>query len=197
MGEAVIEVEAGAKAKVERAGDVELLVFSLPSWCGLSVTAARAGGSVVGMKVRGERHSSKTATDDAVAVHQPRTTASILGYPDPRFNTANKVDYRLTHLLKAYGKEDPPPKRVKPVPVRIVHQAFDIAQSHGDSRSLTTADLMWIGFFFLGWPGEYTAASDESTPFRACDVTLFHDATPCLYESATDAAIDAAKLCHQ
>jgi len=66
--------------------------------------------------------------------------------------------------------------------------------SLGDARSLAAADLMWIGFFFLGRPGEYTAASDESTPFRACDVTLFHDATPCLYESATDEAIDAANF---
>jgi len=58
MGEAVTEVEAGAKANAERAGDVELLVLSLLPWLGLSVllslsvllTVVRAGGSVVGRR---------------------------------------------------------------------------------------------------------------------------------------------------
>jgi len=54
MGEAVTEAEA--EAKVERAGDVELLVFSFSPWLllvlSLSVllTVVRAGGSVAGRR---------------------------------------------------------------------------------------------------------------------------------------------------
>ena len=92
-------------------------------------------------------------------------------------------------LLRAYGKEDPPPHRVKPVPVPILQRAYELALAAGDECSLATADMMWLGFFFLGRPGEYTAKSEESTPFRACDTTLFKDDDPVTYEMATEASI--------
>ena len=117
------------------------------------------------------------------------TAHTLLGYSDPRHNQASKIDYRLQMLLRSYEKEDPPPHRVKPVPVPVLQRAYEIAQATADERSLATADMMWLAFFFLGRPGEYTANSEDSTPFRACDTILFKDEDPVTYKKATEASM--------
>jgi len=68
-------------------------------------------------------------------------------------------------MYKAFAKEDPPPNRVKPVPVPVLQRAYEIAAQIGTPKALATADMMWLGFFFLGRPGEYTAKSEESSPY--------------------------------
>jgi hypothetical protein len=41
-------------------------------------------------------------------------TYAALGFPDPRLQDSGRLDFRLHRQLQYYGKEDPPPSRVKP-----------------------------------------------------------------------------------
>ena len=95
-----------------------------------------------------------------------------LGAPDPRL-TNGRPDPRLTGLVRQWKQEDPPPNRVKPVPTAVLHTAYRTATDSGDVGQACLADLLYIGFFFLCRPGEYTAASEGSRPFRFGDVQLW------------------------
>lgn len=97
-----------------------------------------------------------------------------MGAPDPRINTFGKLDFRLQRQLASYAKADPPPSRVKPIPLPILQQATTMCHLAGDAAALAIADMLILGFFFLLRPGEYACTSNlESTPFRLCDVRLF------------------------
>jgi len=137
----------------------------------------------------GQPVRSRTVEEELLAV---TTAHTLLGYKDPRHNETGKIDYRLQLLLKAYTKEDPPPQRVKPVPVPLLIKAYNIAQARGTAKSFAVADMMWLGFFFLGRPGEYTAKSEDSSPFRACDATLFMGDRPIPYATASEEYIKAS-----
>ena len=74
----------------------------------------------------------------------------------------------------------------------MLQRAFEIAQAQGTVKSSAVADMMWLGFFYLGRPGEYTEKSEDSTPFRACDATLFMGEQPISYVTASTAFINVA-----
>ena len=42
------------------------------------------------------------------------------GATDPRLDRMGKVDFRLRRQLTCYEKEDPPPTRVRPVPITLL-----------------------------------------------------------------------------
>jgi hypothetical protein len=44
--------------------------------------------------------------------------------------------------------------------------------------SLGAADLIWLAFFFLLRPGEYTITGKSPHPFTLADVRLWHNDTP-------------------
>ena len=116
----------------------------------------------------------------------------MLGSPDPR-KPANGglIDPRLTRQISGYHKQDPPPARVKPIPIPILRHAQDIATAAGDAESLAAADMMWLAFFFLLRPGEYTSPSEETHPFRMQDVRLWINQQPLDYRFATDVEFQA------
>jgi hypothetical protein len=106
------------------------------------------------------------------AVRSVASGFTQLGLLDPRFNCFGHIDVRLANLYKGYTKHDPPPRRVKPVPISLLHEVARIALIAGDALSLATSDMAYIAFFYLLRPGEYCLAA-ESAPFRICDVQLF------------------------
>jgi hypothetical protein len=61
-----------------------------------------------------------TVADAILAVAK---TFTALGAPDPRLNSIGKIDPRLANMYTAMRKEDPPPNRVKPVPIQLLHYA--------------------------------------------------------------------------
>ena len=75
-------------------------------------------------------------------------------------------------MIAAWKKEDPPPHRVKPVPI-----------------IQATADMIILAFFFLLRPGEYTATASETQPFEMQHVQLFIDGRRINFNTATDAEI--------
>jgi hypothetical protein len=100
-------------------------------------------------------------------------TFSSLGQPDPRLLTSGKLDLRLSRLLSAYKKEDPPPSRVKPVPFPVLAHAASLCQQANTPASSTIADMLLLGFFFFLRPGEYAYTNNpDAAPFRLCDVHL-------------------------
>ena len=50
-------------------------------------------------------------------------TFSQLGAPDPRLDTHGNLDLRLRRLLAGFRRSDPPPRRVKPIPMSILQHA--------------------------------------------------------------------------
>ena len=83
------------------------------------------------------------------------------------------MDFRLTRMWAAYKRQDPPPKRVKPVPLRVLrHLICQAAAAQSVSLSAITY-MACLAFFFLLRPGEYTSSPSDTTPFTSFDVQLF------------------------
>jgi hypothetical protein len=101
-------------------------------------------------------------------------TLATLGLPDPRLMQNGKLDLRLQRQLKAYKKQDPPPTRVKPIPLPIIAHAAHLCYLANTPQSMAVADMLILGFYFLLRPGEYAWTDNpKSTPFRLCDIHLF------------------------
>jgi hypothetical protein len=96
-----------------------------------------------------------------------------LGAQDPRLNVG-QIDSRIQRQLRAYQRVDPPPVRVKPIPIALVHQVLVASNSpRSSSEFRCIADMIVIAFFFLLRPGEYTGTTGDNCPFRLRDIQLF------------------------
>ena len=137
---------------------------------------------VFALRVRDGRFSASgnavRSSTVADALHAVAQTFTIVGRRDPRWAAgSNTTDTRLTRLLRSFAKTDAPPTRVKPIPLALLHLATNIALQANDVTSLAASDLMWLAFFFLLRPGEYSNAGPSSHPFRIADVQLWHNTT--------------------
>jgi hypothetical protein len=100
-------------------------------------------------------------------------TLARLGSPDPRLIGPRNLDLRLSHQLRSYAKADPPPSRVQPAPLQLLHHLRPLATTEWTQA---LCDIALVGFFFLCRPGEYTFPSDadtKSSPFRLADVVFY------------------------
>ena len=97
-----------------------------------------------------------------------------VGAPDPRFNQVGSIDFRLGRKLVAYKIEDPPPSRVHPLPISVLHTLNATSQG-GTKRQQAIANLSWIALFFLLVPDEYCQGGTNkvSTPFRLQDIHFY------------------------
>ena len=77
-------------------------------------------------------------------------------------------------MWAAYKKQDPPPHRVKPIPIRVLRRIALLAERSALQFDKSVSDMITIAFFFLLRPGEYTDTNSESTPFTLQDVQLFY-----------------------
>jgi hypothetical protein len=118
----------------------------------------------------GRQVKSRTVEGALRAVGQAFTA---LGSPDPRLTATGSTEFRLSRQLRSYSKLDPPPQRVKPIPVDVIHHMMALSNQHGTADSLAIADLIALAFFFLLRPGEYTAPRGENTPFKLEDVQFY------------------------
>ena len=113
---------------------------------------------------------------------------ALVGATDPRLNIHGRTDLRLQRLFRAYEKADPPPDRVKPLPVKVLlhlmHSIYDDISASDDLRA--AADMTTLGFFFLMRPGEYCWTNAECHPFRLMDVELWVGDTKLDLATATD-----------
>jgi hypothetical protein len=120
-------------------------------------------------------------------------TFALRGSPDVRKDVFGDIDFRIGRQLRAYKKEDSPPKRVKPIPIIII--IFILGQAYGQERdegSVVVADLITIAFFYLLRPGEYTRTTSDDAAFRIEDVALYIQDRRLDSMTATAAEIAAA-----
>ena len=99
-----------------------------------------------------------------------------MGSPDPRLNSFGELDYRLQALFRSWKNRDPPPSRVKPLPLVVLRKAHHEALVAAPTLRLApTGDCLLLAYFFLLRPGEYsgvprTVADDL---FRVQDVGVW------------------------
>jgi hypothetical protein len=96
-----------------------------------------------------------------------------LGTSDPRLTSSGSIDFRLQCQLHGYTRADPPPDRVKPIPISVIIHAANAAAIVGTADHIAVANMLTIAFFFLMRPGEYTSTPSDTTPFTLADVQLF------------------------
>jgi hypothetical protein len=93
--------------------------------------------------------------------------------PDPRKDSHWGIDFLIQRQIKAYTKEDSPPRLVKPVPIIII---FIMAQAFEDTRTdaeMAIADMITITFFLLLRPGKYTGIMSDDAAFKLKDSHLY------------------------
>ena len=106
----------------------------------------------------GEASPSKRPVGSRTVEQALRTvgqTLASLGRPDPRLNPTGDIDFRLQRQLRAYSRQDPPPDRVKPIPLPVLQHTTALAYAAQTDRHAAVADMLILGFFFLLRPGEY------------------------------------------
>ena len=134
---------------------------------------------VFGQRVRtgelaADRNPIRSRSVEDYIRHVAQTFLHV-GANDPRLNTAGNIDFRLNRTYASWKKQDPPPNRVKPIPISVIRQIAIIAQTLDPSVSpllCATADMIIIAFFFLLRPGEYTDSPSDTGPFTFGDVQL-------------------------
>ena len=125
------------------------------------------------LAANGNPIKSRSVEDYLRAVAQ---TFLSVGSADPRLIEAKKTDFRIQRMQAAWKKQDPPPTRVKPIPIRVIRRVAYVAQHLPPHAFLLRAvcDMIIIAFFFLLRPGEYTdETTSDTTPFTLNDVQLF------------------------
>ena len=116
---------------------------------------------------------SRTVEDALRAVGQ---AYAGMGAADPRVNSTGDIDFRLESLLRAWKKEDPPPQRVKPLPLPVVSQVWAHAHLANTPAAVAAAECLVLGFYFHLRPGEYLGKPTHPTGgplFRLRDVRLW------------------------
>jgi hypothetical protein len=100
-----------------------------------------------------------------------------MGTADPRLDSHGAVDLRLKHQLRHYSKTDPPPRRVKPIPIPILRHLVQhvFEDDNATEARKAVADLLIIAYYFLMRPGEYctSAGEDSSHPFHTDEIELW------------------------
>ena len=110
------------------------------------------------------------------ALRHVAQTFARLGAPDPRLNSFGDLDYRLQALLQAWRRVDPPPSRVKPLPLSLLRLALRMGAPPDAARTCAVNDCLVMAFYFLLRPGEYAGVPDPLSAddlFRLQDVGLW------------------------
>jgi hypothetical protein len=96
------------------------------------------------------------------------------GSPDIRKDVFGNIYFWSSHRIRAYKKEDSPPKWVKPIPIIII--IFLLAQAYGQERddgAVAIADIITITIYYLLHAGEYMGATSDDAAFWIEDVALY------------------------
>jgi hypothetical protein len=100
---------------------------------------------------RGKPVRSRTVEDSLRAIGQ---TFAALGTLDPRLDQHGNIDFRIQQQLRGYSRADPPPNRVKPIPIQIIRHVAALASTPtAMPGSQGIANMITLAFFFLPRPG--------------------------------------------
>jgi hypothetical protein len=90
---------------------------------------------------------------------------------DSRYSNTGWLHPAISKLQMSYTKDNPPPMRVKPIPLPLVTHAV-AAYHHSNQFIKALMDQIIIAFFFLLRPGEHSYDKKENHPFRLQDVSF-------------------------
>jgi hypothetical protein len=96
-----------------------------------------------------------------------------LGALDPRKDGHGSIYFQIQRQIKAYKKDNDPPKKVKHIPILII--IYIVAHVYGvqhNDDEMAITDMITITFYFLSRPGEFTGTTSDDTPFRLQYVDL-------------------------
>jgi hypothetical protein len=114
---------------------------------------------------------------------------------DPRYTNTGRLHPSIDRLQRAYKRDDPPPERVKPIPLQLIRHAVD-ANRFGTDLQKAIADLILIGLFYLLRPGEHTYDRENTHPFRLQDTSFQSTLSAVNGSIVTQAELDAADRVH-
>jgi hypothetical protein len=95
-----------------------------------------------------------------------------LGTLDPRLLANGKFELRLKNQLKGYSRQDPPPERVKPIPMPLVPAAVQDAYTTPDPLLRATGDCGVIGLSFCCAPASMSRPPLTVIPLCSAFATL-------------------------
>ena len=95
-------------------------------------------------------------------------------------------------MVNSWKKKDPPPNRVKPIPIQVIRTIHFVASNSNNPALQRTADMIVLAFFFLLRPGEYTASPSDTQPFDLRSVQLFLGGRRLDLVTSTDAQLRCA-----
>ena len=75
---------------------------------------------------------SRTAEDAVRSIGQ---VLAALGLAEPRYGKDGKIDIRLCFQIRYYTNQDPPPNRVKPVPIIVLRKVATVALATNDEET--------------------------------------------------------------
>ena len=129
------------------------------------------------------------------AVRSVGQTLASMGAQDPRLVGTCTTDFRLKRMWAAYKRKDPPPKRVKPIPLAVLRHIISIAEASRSPPVIASAHMIVLAFFFLLRPREYVSTASNSTPFTLADVQLFMGNIRLNLSTASDQTLLRATFC--
>ncbi|CAJ1945366.1 unnamed protein product [Cylindrotheca closterium] len=125
------------------------------------------------------------------AIRSVGQTMASMGSKDCRKDSTGALYFRLARMFRAYGRQDPPPNRVKPIPISLIRRIANLS-ADGSAKDKAVADMIIVAFFFLLRPGEYTGTENDDTPFRFQDIQLCIGQIVIPLLTSTDAQLWAA-----
>ena len=125
-------------------------------WLQTYAALQRSGQSAA----RNQPLRAKSICDVLAAIAQAHTH---LGRPDPRHTSSGKLDPRHLSLpnCAATPNKNPLPAGSNLSPCPSSSSPMPSARQTNTPESAATADLMWLAYFFLLRPGEYTLDPDR------------------------------------
>jgi hypothetical protein len=86
----------------------------------------------------GQPVRSSTVSDALRSVGQ---TMASMGSRDARKDSTGALDFRLARQFKSYGRADPPPNRVKPIPISLIRH-IAVTSADADAKDQAVADMI-------------------------------------------------------
>jgi hypothetical protein len=89
-------------------------------------------------------------------------------------NPLGILDFRLASLFQAWGKANPSPSWVQPLPLSILCGVVELAHADGGPALRAAADCATFAFYFLLRPGKYAGTPRTcDNLFRLCNVAMW------------------------
>ena len=114
-----------------------------------------------------------------MALRAISTKIQLDGQQNPLVEAEGKYPKKISELLEAYRREDPPSTPKLAVPLSVPRYILASNMAKPSAKARTIGDMVLIAFYFLLRVGEYThhrpSENRRTKQFRVSDITLWHN----------------------